>query len=85
MEPQNGGLEGWLSFFNWAVFRFHVKFRHFESQECDAILLRHGVEEFLTYDLVGAPWSWAYNKATNLEASAGKMKMEGFIANIYLV
>lgn len=60
---------------------------HFESQECDAILLRHGVEEFLTYDLVGAPWSWAYKKATMATAMAttGKMKMEGFIANIHLV
>ncbi|CAK9029057.1 unnamed protein product [Durusdinium trenchii] len=27
--------------------------------ECDAVLLRPGVERFLHFDLVGAPWAWA--------------------------
>ncbi|CAJ1407653.1 unnamed protein product [Effrenium voratum] len=27
--------------------------------ECDGVLLRRGAEQFLGYDLVGAPWSWA--------------------------
>ncbi|CAE7023957.1 serA [Symbiodinium natans] len=27
--------------------------------ECDSLLLRPGLERFLCYDLVGAPWSWA--------------------------
>lgn len=27
--------------------------------ECDSVLLRPGVENFLNFDLVGAPWSWA--------------------------
>jgi len=30
--------------------------------ECDAVLLRPGVERFLGFDLVGAPWSWAVLK-----------------------
>ena len=78
----------WLSLSTGQFFRFHVKFQgsqcHFESQECDAILLRHGVEEFLTYDLVGAPWSWAYKKATNLEATAGGYEDGRFHSQVYL-
>ncbi|CAE7246924.1 REE1 [Symbiodinium sp. CCMP2592] len=27
--------------------------------ECDSLLLRPGVESYCSYDLVGAPWSWA--------------------------
>eukprot|EP00933_Yihiella_yeosuensis_P039726 TRINITY_DN3384_c2_g1_i2.p1 TRINITY_DN3384_c2_g1~~TRINITY_DN3384_c2_g1_i2.p1 ORF type:complete len:434 (+),score=67.45 TRINITY_DN3384_c2_g1_i2:154-1455(+) len=27
--------------------------------ECDSIVLRSGIEAFLQFDLVGAPWSWA--------------------------